>query len=365
MVAGKELTMKFRLLILTLLFVVVPSVVSASPRQKNVAIVIYENAEILDFAGPAEVLSAAGNFAGEGGTSALNLYLVARKTDAITAQGFIKLVPQYSIDNAPAPDFVVIPGGNSSNLSNDPEMMKWLGRVTSKSEATLTVCTGAFPLAKTGVFDGMTITTFFGAIEGLQAIAPKARVEQGRRFVDNGRYITTAGVSAGIDGALHLAARLFGRRVADQTARYMEYHWTPEPYLAASYSYWNPSTDEQGRALQAAELAVEGKRWSEAIAAFKKLTAKDRKGTAWYGLGNAYFHAGDRRSAASAYLKVDKASPAYRNAIYNLACAYALDGKKAEALVAIKKALAAGITREMAMSDTDLASIKDQIAQLK
>jgi putative intracellular protease/amidase len=355
--------MRTSLLALALLCAVAPSVVLAAP-QKNVAIVVYENTEILDFAGPAEVLAAAGNFAGEGGTSALNLYVVARNTSPITSQGFIKIVPQYSIDNAPAPDYVVIPGGNSSNLSDDPEMMKWLSRVTAKSEATLTVCTGAFPLAKTGVFDGMTITTFFGAVDALRALAPKARVEHGRRFVDNGRYITTAGVSAGIDGALHLAARLFGRRVADQTARYMEYHWTPEPYLAAGYAYWNPSTDEHGRGIQAAELAVESKRWGEAIAAFKKLTATDRKGTAWYGLGNAYFHSGDRKSAADAYQKVAKTSPAYRNAVYNLACAYALDGKKAEALAAIKKALALGIKREMAMADTDLASIKDQIAQL-
>ncbi len=350
--------------LLVLILLLAPAMASSAP-QKNVAIVVYDNVEILDFAGPAEVLAAAGSFAGEGGTSALNLYLVSRNADAVTAQGFIKLVPTYTIDNAPTPDYVVIPGGNSANLSNDPEMMKWLGRVTSNSSATLTVCTGAFPLAKTGAFDGLTVTTFYGAIEGLQAIAPKARVEHGRRFVDNGRYITTAGVSAGIDGALHLVARLFGRRVADQTARYMEYHWTPEPYLSASYSYWNPSTDDQGRAIQAAELAVESKRWGEAIVAFKKLTATDKKGTAWYGLGNAYFHSGDRKAAAAAYLKVDSKSPAYRNAIYNLACTYALDGKKVEALAAIKKALGAGVTRDMAMSDSDLASIKDQIGQLK
>lgn len=87
----------------------------AAPR--NVAIVVYDNAEILDFAGPTEVLAAAGSFASEGGKSALNLYLVARTKDPIKAQGFVTIVPTYSIDDAPKPDFVVIPGAMSSNLS--------------------------------------------------------------------------------------------------------------------------------------------------------------------------------------------------------------------------------------------------------
>jgi transcriptional regulator GlxA family with amidase domain len=350
-----------RLAILVTLVSLAAPAAAAPPRK--VAIVVYDGAEILDFAGPAEVLAAAGNFAGTSGKKALELYVVARSTKPIRAQGFIDIVPAYSIDNAPKPDFVVIPGGNSDNLSNDPAMMKWLTSVTSASTVTLTVCTGAFPLAKTGVFDGMEITTWFGATESLRAIAPKAKVTDGRRFIDNGRYITTAGVSAGIDGALHLTARLFGRRVADQTARYMEYHWTPEPYLAKNYAYWNPSTDDRGRALQAAEAAVEEKRWREATAAYEKLVAGDTTGAAWLGLGNARFHGGDKKRAIEAYAKVATTSPAYRTAIYNLACAHALLGDKTRALAAIKRAFAVGITRAQALADPDLASIHGQLAE--
>ena len=328
---------------------------------RRVAIVLYDRAEVLDFAGPAEVLAVAGNFAGQDGKSALEVYTVGRTTDTVLAQGFIKVTPQYSIENAPRPDLVVIPGGASANLSNDPAMMKWLTATTAASEATLTVCTGAFPLAQTGVFDGLDITTWYGSIENLRRLAPKARVQDGRRFVDNGRYITTAGVSAGIDGALHLVARLFGRRVADQTARYMEYHWSPEPYLAKSYAYWNPSTDERGRTLQMADAALEEKRWSEAITLLRKLTAGDRTGVAWQRLGDAHLRSGDRKRAIETYLRVATTSPAYRNAVYNLACAYALDGKKPQALAALKKALAAGVSRDHAVADPDLASIRDRI----
>jgi tetratricopeptide (TPR) repeat protein len=243
-------------------------------------------------------------------------------------------------------------------------MREWLTKVTGKAEATLTVCTGVFPLAQAGLLDGKDITTWYGAIENLQASAPKTRVQHGRRFIDNGKFITTAGVSAGIDGSLHLVARMFGRRIADQTARYMEYHWTPEPYLVTTYSYWNPSVDERGRALQMAGLAVDEKRWADAIAQYEKLVAGDATGAAALGLGNAYFHAGDRKRAIAAYLKVRAGTPSYLTAAYNLACAYALDGKKTQALAAIKQAFVAGASRAQALGDPDLAAIKDDLAKL-
>jgi transcriptional regulator GlxA family with amidase domain len=224
------------------------------PAPRNVAIVIYEGVEILDFAGPAEVLDAAGTFASPGGGTALNVYTVSKSTKPLKSQGFITILPEYSIENAPRPDLVVVPGGNSGSITNDPEFFAWVKGAAGKAEATLTVCTGAFVLAKAGYLDGKEITTWYGAIEKLRQQAPKAMVQPGRRFVDNGRFVTTAGVSAGIDGSLHLVARLFGRAVADQTARYMEYHWTPEPYLAKDYKLLNPSTDEEGRRLQLAEL---------------------------------------------------------------------------------------------------------------
>jgi transcriptional regulator GlxA family with amidase domain len=337
----------------------------AAPHPRRVAIVVYDGAEILDVAGPAEVLAVADQFAGDDRGQALEVYTVARTTEPITAQGFIKIVPQYAIGDAPRPDVVVVPGGDVGGLSDDPQMMTWLTQASAASEATLAVCTGALPLAERGVYDGLEITTWVDAIDDLRALAPKARVIQGRRFIDNGRFITTAGVSAGIDGSLHLVARLFGRRVADQTARYMEYRWTPEPYLADRYTYWNPSTDDLGRALQAAAAAAEEKRWPEAIATLRKVTVNDRTGVAWLSLGGVLVRSGDPKGAIETYRKVGPNEPVYRKAVYRLARTYALVGDKASALATLARALRAGVDREQAMADPGLATIKDQIPQLR
>jgi transcriptional regulator GlxA family with amidase domain len=223
---------------------------------RNVAIVLYEGVELLDFAGPGEVFKAAADAASYKDQPAFNVYTVAVSSRPITSLGFVKITPNYSIEDAPKPDIIVIPGGNSRNLTDDPKFMAWAGKSTREAEITLTVCTGAFVAGKAGLLDGATATTWFGATDRLRQAFPKAVVQPGRRFVDNGTVITTAGVSAGIDGALHTVARLVGRAVADETARYMEYHWTPEPYLAVNYPLLNPSLDDTGRAAQQAELVA-------------------------------------------------------------------------------------------------------------
>jgi putative intracellular protease/amidase len=328
----------------------------AAPR--NVAIVVYEGAEILDFAGPAEVLQAAGWFGGDGATRALRLYTVARSRDPIVVQDFIRIVPEFSIADAPRPNVIVIPGGNSEALSKDEAMMKWLRSATGRAEVTLTVCTGAFPLAELGALDGKEITTWYGAIEGLQKRAPRAQVVSGRRFIDNGKYITTAGVSAGIDGSLHLVARMLGRRVADQTARYMEYHWTPESYLAAGYQYWNPSTDRRGRALQRARQAADEKRWGEAAAELRALVAeRPRDDTAWLTLGWVQREKGDNRAAIAAFHRVAAASPRRAEALFETARAHLALGDRKTAARVLSQALAAGFSREHAMHDAKIAAL--------
>jgi transcriptional regulator GlxA family with amidase domain len=226
---------------------------------RNVAIVVYEGVELLDFAGPGEVFEAAAGFSTFKGEPGFRVYTVAAAAKPITSQRFLTVVPEFTIENAPRPDIIVIPGGGSSVLTEDPKFMAWATKNAGAGALTLTVCTGAFVPARAGLLDGAGATTWYGAIERLRKAAPKANVQDGRRFVDNGSIITTAGVSAGIDGALHTVARLMGRAVADQTARYMEYHWTPEPYLAQGYPWLNPSLDEEGRVAQRSELSGGGK----------------------------------------------------------------------------------------------------------
>lgn len=223
---------------LTALALLLPLAADPPPKggSRNVAIVLYEGVELLDFAGPGEVFAAAADFGAVNGQPAFRVYTVATSKAPLTSQGFVRILPDFTTKDAPTPDLIVVPGGNSSTLANDAHFMAWARKAFDGAEVSLSICTGAFVLAKAGLLDGRTVTTWFGAIEALRKAAPRTTVQEGRRFVDQGRVVTTAGVSAGIDGALHLVARLLGRDVADKTARYMEYRWTPEAYLVQTYA---------------------------------------------------------------------------------------------------------------------------------
>lgn len=187
----------------------------------NVAIFVHEGVELLDFAGPGEVFAAAGR-------GQYNVFTVAASLRPITSQGFVTIKPQYTISNCPQPDILVLPGGATGIPLADEQVIAWIKRTTPKTEVTLSVCTGAFLLAKAGLLDGREATTHWGSIERLRQAAPRATIYENRRFVDNGQIVTAAGVSAGIDGSLHVIDRLLGREAAQRTARYMEYKWQPE-----------------------------------------------------------------------------------------------------------------------------------------
>jgi len=197
----------------------------------QVALVLWDGAELLDFAGPGEVFSAAGSFAAEEGRST-RIYTVASRPGNVVSQGFVTIVPEYTIADCPDPDIIVLPGGGVRNATDDTAMMRWITQVVSTADYAMSVCTGAFVLGKAGALDGLHATTWYGAIDDFRRAFPNTTVRDSVRFVDNGRIITTEGVSAGIDGALHLVARIFGDDVAALTARYMQYdRWDPEAGL--------------------------------------------------------------------------------------------------------------------------------------
>lgn len=189
--------------------------------RRNVAIVLYDGVEILDFAGPTEVFTAAGN-------GSFRVYTVAPTHAPVLSQHVLSIKPDYSVDDAPVPDILVLPGGNSSGFTRSAAGMGWVRKVTGQNEISMSVCSGAFILARLGLLDGRPATTHWGAIQGLRNGFPKVQVKTDVRFVDAGRIVTTAGVSAGIDGALHVVNRLLGDDVAWETARYMQYVWEPE-----------------------------------------------------------------------------------------------------------------------------------------
>ncbi len=191
------------------------------PTVRDVAVLVYPGVELLDFAGPAEVFSAAR--AGDG--RRFRVFTVAESTEPIVSQGFLTVVPEVALADCPAPDLIVVPGG-SVPLSR-PAVVEWVRTAGARAEVALSVCNGALLFARAGLLDGLEATTHHGSIQSLMLAAPTTQVDPARRFVDNGRVVTTAGVSAGIDGALHVVARLLGEDVAHEAARYMEYRWDP------------------------------------------------------------------------------------------------------------------------------------------
>lgn len=203
-----------------------PETTATTPTKvRNVAIFLHQGVELLDFAGPGEVFAAARTI---GGQQAFNTYTVAATAEPLLSQGFVTIKPQYTIENCPRPDIIVLSGGNIDRPLQDPKVLEWIAKTSQTSEVTMSVCTGAFLLAKAGLLDGREATTHWAAIDRLRQAAPKVKVIEHRRFVDQGRILTSAGVSAGIDGALRVVERLLGRPAATLTAKHMEYDWQPE-----------------------------------------------------------------------------------------------------------------------------------------
>jgi putative intracellular protease/amidase len=349
----------------TLILVVLAASAGANERKpytRNVAIVVYEDAEPLDWAGPFEVYNDAGGAGRANGEAAFNVYIVSKTTDPLNAQG-LQVVPNYSIATAPRPDIVVFPGGPSGKIYNDPAFFAWAKKAADEAEIAQSVCTGAFVLGKAGLLDGLEATTHHSSIDALGQTYPKVRVENGRRFVDNGHVVTTAGISAGIDGSLHVVARLLGRRIADDVATYMEYHWTPEPFLATGYAYLNPSTDARGRLMQTGEMELDAKSFADAEKTFRGVL-KDDPGnrSAWSNLGVALDGLKDHAGAARALARAVEGSAA-RNApyvYYRAAVQYALAGLDGDAVDALRRAFAAGFPdRDIVDHDPDLARLRD------
>jgi len=190
----------------------------------NVAIVVYDGVETLDFAGPGEVFSDASNDSG----MLCNVYTVASTSNQISSNGFLKLQPDYSISNAPKPDVIVIPGGDSRNAMKDQPLIDWIKSYENSGCHYISVCTGAFLLAQTGLLDGKTATTHYCCQDRLAEKFKNVKVVRNERFVDNGTVITTEGISAGIDGSLYLVQKFFGNQIAVDDSHYMMYDWHPD-----------------------------------------------------------------------------------------------------------------------------------------
>ena len=183
-----------------------------------VAFLLSDNAVVIDFAGPWEVFSNAST-AGCGCDPAFNLYTVAASPAPIKASGGMTIVPNYTIANAPAPKVIVIP----AQSTRDPEVLAWIREASRNADLTMSVCTGASLLASTGLLDGKSATTHHGEFNQFAMDFPRVTLKRGARFVEEGNLASAGGLSSGIDLALRVVERYFGRAVARNTANTLEY----------------------------------------------------------------------------------------------------------------------------------------------
>jgi transcriptional regulator GlxA family with amidase domain len=193
----------------------------------NIGILIFDDVEVLDFCGPFEVFSVAARLVEEDtGKAPFTVFTLAERADGqpVRCVGGLLVQPHYSLDNHPPLDLLIVPGGWGTRREVDnARLIDWIRAQAAQTQLTTSVCTGAFLLARAGLLEGHSVTTHWASIERLRASLPSATVLENTRYVDEGAIVTSAGISAGIDMALHLVGRLQGEEVARQTARNMEY----------------------------------------------------------------------------------------------------------------------------------------------
>ncbi|MBA2596067.1 MAG: DJ-1/PfpI family protein [Chloroflexia bacterium] len=202
---------------------------TSSTAPRTVGILIFPDVEILDFCGPFEVFASATlpPQTEDGPEPQLfAVFTVAERTEVVTCRGGLLVQPNHTLGSHPPLDLTVVPGGYGTRREQEnPVVLDWIKRQRSSGALTTSVCTGAFLLGAAGLLDGLRATTHWATIDGLRARHPSTKVLADSRIVDEGEIITSAGVSAGIDMALHVVRRLHGDDIARRTARDMEYDW--------------------------------------------------------------------------------------------------------------------------------------------
>ena len=187
-----------------------------------VAVALTEGATVIDFAGPWEVFQdvhVPERGAGMDEMMPFRLFTVGESTKPIIGSGGLQLVPDYSFENAPQPKVIVVGAQQGGDA-----LRAWLLKASERADLTMSVCTGAFHLAKAGMLAGKAATTHHDFIDRLARMFPDVDVKRGLRFVESSPRISTAGgLSSGVDLALRVVERYFGRPAAERTAAYMEY----------------------------------------------------------------------------------------------------------------------------------------------
>jgi transcriptional regulator GlxA family with amidase domain len=191
----------------------------------NVGVALFDGAEELDWAGPWEVLAA---WAEQWPDDGVHVFTLAREDRPVTCAKGLRVLPDETWESAPPLDVLVYPGGRGTRRDlQDDAVLDWIRGLAAGDTMIASVCTGSLVLAAAGLLDGKPATTHWGSLEVLPTLGHDIEVRPDDRFVDNGSVLTAAGVSAGIDMALHLVARLHSTERAREVRRYIQYD--PEP----------------------------------------------------------------------------------------------------------------------------------------
>ena len=189
---------------------------SSSTSPRTIGILIFDEVEVLDFCGPFEVFSVArpeGVKDDEG--RLFQVFTVAEEDKVIKCRGGLLVQPHYTIQNAPPLDILIVPGGQGTRRERHNEkLLGWIEAQDQQTKFTLSVCTGAFLLAELGLLDGKKATTHWGSVDFMRETYPHLEMVENTRYVDEGRIVTSAGISAGIDMSLHIVEKLHGQEVA-------------------------------------------------------------------------------------------------------------------------------------------------------
>lgn len=196
---------------------------------RSIGIFVFDDVEVLDFAGPYEVFTCASRVSSKMNSASplpFTVFTVAQKPATLRARAGLSVLPDADFSSHTPIDVLIVPGGVVTAELTKLEVVNWISATSQRSELTASVCTGAFLLARAGLLHKKRATTHWEDIDDLRAMFPDVDVQTGRRWVDEGNIVTSGGISAGIDMSLHLVERLAGRELAIRTARQLEFDWT-------------------------------------------------------------------------------------------------------------------------------------------
>lgn len=196
----------------------------------SVGIFVFNNVEVLDFAGPYEVFTTASRVYGKqnllSSVTPFEVFTIGKTKESVRARAGLKVDPDFDFDTHPKIDILLIPGGVVTEVLKDTSVINWIASTSKQAQLTASICTGAFLLAKVGLLEGKSATTHWEDINDLRVMFPYLEVKEQMRWVDEGEIVTSAGISAGIDMSLHLVERLISHDLAVNTAKQMEFDWT-------------------------------------------------------------------------------------------------------------------------------------------